>query len=86
MSPTLRGDHCRCTACHELFNSTKSFDRHRRGDYRTGDRQCLTPEAMRKAGMVKNSDGWWITAARGNGSGDIRGDAGSGEVVCGVRM
>ncbi len=58
----LRGDHCRCTACGEFFNSTYAFDRHRRGPYT--DRRCLTPLAMSGEGFEKNASGFWVTARK----------------------
>jgi hypothetical protein len=58
----LRGDHCTCSACHELFNSTAAFDKHRFGEYGNG-RRCLTVEEMLAKGMSRNSGGWWVTAA-----------------------
>ena len=78
-SRVLRGDHCRCSGCGERFNSTKAFDRHRRGDYQGGDRRCLTPEGMAAAGMSQNSGGWWITAANQRPDGSIRRDSVGGE-------
>lgn len=64
MSRVLRGDRCECDACGEPFNSTKAFDRHRRGSPGK-DRRCLTPAEMTDAGMSLNAAGFWITAARG---------------------
>lgn len=58
---TLRGDHCRCTACGGYFNSTRAFDKHRRGAY--PERRCLSPDEMLAAGMAKNSGDWWVSAA-----------------------
>lgn len=56
----LTGDHCQCGACDEYFNSTKAFDRHRRGKPGV-NRHCLTPTQMLAAGMCKNAGDWWIT-------------------------
>ena len=68
MSITLRGDHCRCSGCNELFNSTAAHAKHRVGPYapinNTSTRKCLTPEQMRAKGMVRNAGGWWTTGAR----------------------
>lgn len=61
MTRTLRGDHCTCSACHEPFNSTCAFDKHRKGDYR--NRRCLTESEMLGIGMSRNAEGWWVTAA-----------------------
>lgn len=57
---TLTGDHCRCAACGEHFNSTAAFDMHRIGKPGV-DRRCRTPDAMRAAGMAVNRTGWWVT-------------------------
>jgi hypothetical protein len=56
----LRGDHCRCAACHLEFNSTAAFDKHRIGEH--PGRRCRTIPEMRAAGMVLSSTGWWITS------------------------
>lgn len=53
----LRGDHCRCVACNEYFNSTKAFDKHRIG-------RCMTVGEMLQCKMVKNSGGWWLSSSR----------------------
>lgn len=55
----LTGDRCQCAACLEYFNSTRAFDRHRRGVY--PDRRCRTPDEMTAAGMSVNAAGFWIT-------------------------
>ncbi len=52
---------CRCGGCGETFNSVGAFDSHRSGDM--DQRHCLTPEAMRAAGMLLNERGRWITIA-----------------------
>lgn len=58
----LTGDHCRCSACHEYFNSTAAFDKHRKGD--NSYRYCRTPHEMFSAGMAISSTGWWLTSRR----------------------
>jgi hypothetical protein len=60
----LRGDHNQCAACSLYFNSTKAFDRHRRGTPGKA-RRCLSTDEMREVGMSVNSGGWWITRAGG---------------------
>jgi hypothetical protein len=79
---TLRGDHCRCTSCGEYFNSTKAFDKHRRGSY--PERRCLTPEEMLAIGMSKNAGDWWVTAALKMAPAYLHSDAGSGDQVIGA--
>lgn len=61
---------CRCSECGEYFNSTYSFDAHRKGDYGnpgekpgTG-RFCLSEFGMESLEMIKNDSGCWITKAR----------------------
>jgi hypothetical protein len=62
----LRGDHNQCPGCHEYFNSTAAFEKHRVGEYGTGpngsspDRRCLTVAEMRDKGM-SDASGWWVT-------------------------
>ena len=64
-----------CPSCEELFNSVHSFEKHRIGAYGVEDkknpgtylpanRRCMTLEKMTDSGMVKNSDGWWVSEAR----------------------
>ena len=63
-----------CPSCGELFNSVHSFEKHRvgrygipdpkkEGDYLPANRRCLTAEEMIKEGMLKNTEGFWISAA-----------------------
>lgn len=47
-------DRCHCTDCHETFNSTSAFDRHRRGG------TCLSP---REAGLSRTQRGYWARPA-----------------------
>jgi hypothetical protein len=71
MSRKLNGDHCRCMACGEYFNSTAAFDKHRVGDYAKG-RACLTVQTMESKGMARNNTGWWVTSLYGERrSGDL---------------
>ena len=65
----LNGDHCRCAACGEYFNSTAAFDKHRIGDMTM--RSCRTPDVMRAVGMQISSTGWWITESRDPSLGSI---------------
>lgn len=60
---TLRGDRCQCCACHEYFNSTAAFNKHRTGEHGV-DRRCRTPDEMQAIGMAVSSRGWWVTALR----------------------
>lgn len=62
----LTGDRCRCGECGEHFNSTRAFDKHRKGDYGnpgekpgTG-RWCLSEFGMEALGMAKNAGGFWV--------------------------
>lgn len=69
----LTGARCQCPACHEYFNSTGMFDRHRIGSY-ADDRRCLSPDEMQAKGYLKNSAGFWIREAhrrRADSSGDL---------------
>jgi hypothetical protein len=59
----LRGDRCRCPTCHEPFNSTRAFDKHRVGNFPDG-RRCLTVAEMAAHGMAVNAAGFWITKPR----------------------
>lgn len=72
----LRGDRCQCGACGFYFNSTKAFDRHRRGTPGK-DRRCRTVEEMTKAGMAQNAKGFWVTAL--GGPLHIRGNSRNGD-------
>lgn len=57
----LTGDHCQCAVCHEHFNSTAAFDKHRVWD--AEKRRCLAPAEMTAKGMAVSSRGWWVTSA-----------------------
>ena len=59
----LGSNRCQCAVCHEYFNSTAAFDKHRTGDYGT-DRRCRTPFEMTEAGMAVSQRGWWVTSLR----------------------
>lgn len=61
----LRGDRNQCQACKQYFNSTYSFDKHRRGDFQV-DRRCLTPNEMLEKKMSLNARGFWISSERTN--------------------
>lgn len=63
----LSGDRCRCCACGAHFNSTRAFDKHRRGDYGI-DRRCLTAAEMLARGMAQNATGFWVTSPRKMGA------------------
>lgn len=67
MGRELSGDHCRCMACGERFNSTYAFDKHRVGAYapigKLSTRRCLGVAEMTAAGMSRNAGGWWISKA-----------------------
>jgi hypothetical protein len=45
-----------------LFNSTRSFDEHRTGDYAVA-RRCLSTVEMLARGMRQNASGFWLTRA-----------------------
>jgi hypothetical protein len=62
----LRGDHNQCPQCHEYFNSTAAFQKHRVGEYGVphDPRRCLKVSEMVTKGMAKNSEGWWVTSLR----------------------
>jgi hypothetical protein len=51
------GSRYQCTTCGEHFTGPHSFARHRTGA--DPDLQCLTPGAMRVAGMVQSVAGFW---------------------------
>lgn len=59
----LRGRRCQCSSCDGLFNSEGAFNKHRVGRYSPNERACLNADAMVNLGMVKNSDGFWVTEA-----------------------
>ncbi len=67
----LNGDHCRCAACGEHFNSTYAFDMHRVGTHGF-NRRCLDVTEMLDAGMAQNRGGWWISKARPAVAADAR--------------
>ena len=54
---TQGGDDNQCMTCGEGFASTEAFDRHRRG--KVGARRCLDREGMKKADMVRTTEGLW---------------------------
>lgn len=54
----LTDNRCQCRGCGEYFNSTAAFDYHRRG--LDVYRRCLQVAEMKKVGMLKNADGFWI--------------------------
>lgn len=60
---SLRGDRNQCTSCHNLFNSTRAFDKHRAGSHAGNGRYCLDRVEMVKAGMVLGADGFWRGSA-----------------------
>ena len=76
----LRGDHNRCMACGEYFNSTKAFEKHRTSAYEPLDRRCLTPVAMAAKGMSKNTSGYWVTRAFGDALSDRYRDSVGGDL------
>ena len=59
----LTGSRSLCPSCHQRFNSTYAFDRHRVGAY-PSHRRCLTHDEMIARGMLINARGFWITEAR----------------------
>src|SRR5450432_2455359 len=62
-------DKCRCSACHEYFNSSSAFAKHRQGDYSgPQSRYCLTAEQMAAKGWSRNATGHWITAKKPAGT------------------
>ncbi|GAB3749716.1 FDXHR family putative zinc-binding protein [Lysobacter olei] len=80
--PSLGSARCQCTACGELFNRTRVFDRHRVGEYaKRGEwahsRRCLTPAEMQARGWRRNAAGFWVMdALDAAGQARTRGDAG----------
>ena len=58
----LTNDRNQCQGCKTYFNSTKAFDKHRRGEH-GHDRRCLTEAEMLAKGMSVNKDGFWVTKA-----------------------
>lgn len=63
LKPRVAGDRCRCPACGEYFNSTRSFDAHRVGRHGP-ERRCLTAAEMQAKSMLMNTAGFWITGQR----------------------
>lgn len=59
----LTGDRNQCQSCKTYFNSTKAFDKHRVGDFGV-NRRCRTEDEMLAKKMVKNKDGFWVTALK----------------------
>jgi len=59
----LRGDRNQCPTCHQYFNSTHAFDKHRTGDHEKGERRCLSTIEMTTKGMFVGSDGFWRGSA-----------------------
>jgi hypothetical protein len=61
----LNGDHCRCSACGEHFNSTHAFDMHRVRPHvpikEPIQRRCLLPAEMLAKRMKVSGRGYWIT-------------------------
>jgi hypothetical protein len=64
----LRGDRCQCPSCHQRFNSTYAFDRHRIGQYES-TRRCLTNSQMLGKGMARNKAGFWVSQSMAMGRG-----------------
>lgn len=58
----LRGHHCRCGACGELFGRLSTFEAHRYGPYT--DRRCHDAIAMQAKGFSKDSKGFWRWPSR----------------------
>lgn len=50
-----------CTVCNEVFQSEKSFNKHRVGSFVEKTRRCLTEQEMILKGMSKSSKGLWVT-------------------------
>lgn len=59
----LTGDRNQCQSCKTYFNSTYAFDKHRVGDFGV-NRRCRTEDEMLAKKMVKNKDGFWVTALK----------------------
>ena len=64
----LGSDKCRCSACHEYFNSSWAFAQHRVGPFAPinapNTRRCLTVSEMQAQGWSRNQTGRWITRKR----------------------
>lgn len=62
----LTGNHCRCGACGEFFNSTSVFDRHRVGAWcdHGRARRCQQIPEMEGRGWIRNAAGFWIERSR----------------------
>jgi hypothetical protein len=62
--PNLTGSRCQCPACGEYFASVTVFDRHRVGDFASGEqpssRRCLTVAEMMAQEWPKNGKGFWL--------------------------
>jgi len=74
VKPKLTGRVCQCTVCGEVFNSEAGFNKHRIGTHGV-DRRCMTPDAMREAGMALNSRMRWVGSAFPEDSIPGRGEA-----------
>jgi hypothetical protein len=57
----LSGDRNQCGGCHEYFNSSFAFDKHRTGEFGK-DRRCLTTDEMKAKGMAVNAAGFWVSS------------------------
>lgn len=55
----LTGERNQCGACHQYFNSTSLFIKHRVGEHGK-DRRCMTPAEMEAKGWKKNQAGFLI--------------------------
>lgn len=63
IAPRLTGNRTQCTACGEYFSSTRSFDRHRVGDFaepgqRQGTRRCVPATDLLADGWSRNARGF----------------------------
>jgi NAD-dependent SIR2 family protein deacetylase len=56
MKGIVTGKQCQCTKCFRTFSTENNFDRHRKGEYKTG-RYCVDP---RSVGLKKNPNGVWV--------------------------
>ncbi|WP_038620254.1 FDXHR family putative zinc-binding protein [Pandoraea pnomenusa] len=63
MSKRLTGDRNQCPGCHQHFNSSHAFDKHRIGVFGK-DRRCMTVPEMKAKGMAINKDGFWVSSLR----------------------
>lgn len=55
----LKGNRNQCPTCHQYFNSTGAFEKHRTGTFGV-NRRCMTPSEMEAKGMFLKPDGFWI--------------------------